>query len=860
MRLTLLLAALAAVVSCKACVTLDRPLGFPCNPDASMAGSECPTSFRCGLEGRCHARDAGAAYPCHADSDCEGPWRCGLERVCHERDAGAAYACETDEDCEAQWRCGPAKRCVDATFDALVLPDAGFGAADTRLLFPNVPSGSGAVGSSQGAQLSVVGTGGCRFDFDARSYSWERDGVLTKHVDFPDGFALVPPGLPMGMECGNLPRLLHTISGSTQVPGPVVALADALTETAVLLADGQLCRQRFSPSTGTIRRLECVAPFQRGPPSHLRGTAFGLQVEPNPGYLAWSNDAVWWMPSDAGIAAGPFTIPGGVILDALATETGSGMGLIAFTSDALHLARWDGTDFVSPDGGLGTWGVQSSTFPVGASPHRALHQRGDRIFITSGDTTVVADRNPMMTNTLLLDFGPAQWRQLPFVTLRTCANDGNTDLTLAPSEAFQQLGVISRCASDAGRLGGRVPMKTSAWNTQLLVPVGPLDNYSAAPSSPQAWFFSAPTRTGSGHPDATVWADALGHLWSVDDHAQVLNALVPDRPVSWVGGDSRLIKVGTAAINWAQEKAGELGTGFLNGGNWNVSPDGGFEAGFISGPILRVGAVRGALEADVLVLPPALFARGVLVGDFSRLYATSNDTDTVRAPLDISLLQRGARRHLLWRSLDTVWLVTLEEGPPPGFEPGRLEQLPQPQRRLTPLVGQAITSMAWSPAVAADRFLDGYLVAGSRLFSFSALNERVWRNDEVIVGRDEPVDVFFDRGRARVGLRDGSLWSLPSRVQLAPAFLTAEGLAQGFANVCGQTLAVSASNVLRLEWDATQSLGTWKPLALPPGVVATSATPGPAPFASSRLMTLDRDALLVHDNGVAWRISFGGCP
>ena len=75
-----LLLASALCSGCQSCVNVNRPLAYPCSPDAGASASapQCPLDWVCGLAGYCHDHDAGA-YACFSDSDCEGGWRCGKE-------------------------------------------------------------------------------------------------------------------------------------------------------------------------------------------------------------------------------------------------------------------------------------------------------------------------------------------------------------------------------------------------------------------------------------------------------------------------------------------------------------------------------------------------------------------------------------------------------------------------------------------------------------------------------------------------------------------------------------------------------------------------------------------------------------
>ena len=66
-------------------------------------------------------------------------------------------------------------------------------------------------------------------------------------------------------------------------------------------------------------------------------------------------------------------------------------------------------------------------------------------------------------------------------------------------------------------------------------------------------------------------------------------------------------------------------------------------------------------------------------------------------------------------------------------------------------------------------FLDGYAIAQARLFHVTAETPLRWISSEVEINlRGEPQAVWLDQGRGRVGFADGRVFSLPSRVLVAP--------------------------------------------------------------------------------------------
>jgi hypothetical protein len=864
-------------VGCKACVTLDQPLQFPCNPDSGTPGAECPSDFRCGLEGRCHALDAGAAYPCRTSADCEGDWRCGLDGVCHELDAGAPYLCTSDTDCEAQWRCGPLGHCVDARADGLELPDAGFSPLTVAPLIPNVPGPSAPIGASPTLQLLLGSDAGCSYTDFLQSTSWVNGVTLTKHMSFDSAVARIPEDTPEGPAC----EAAQQAAGFTGITAmelqatvsDVVALADDPLNTWTLASDGTVCQLTLDPKSLNALPLQCQMPFSGGIPTHLR------PASGESGLVAWNDTQLWWTPDLNTPAKGPFSTSspdGGTahFLDVVSTYDDGYPGyraLMAIGPEALYVGRLnDGGTVVSGSGSTMPPFSEELTSQLASAngPDRVLLQRGDATWVLAGGAAYPYHPNAGNTPNIIIDFGVHELSVvgIPLLTCEEVDSSRITNAMSASTYAFNnQIGVLSRCVPVLSNLVGHQAIAISQVDQTSQVGLW-ITNSKDIDFSPPALFFAAQTRAGTGNPSTTVWADDLGHVWTVEDvnSSQTSVAIVPhlpDAPFDFVGGDSALIEAGTLPQQWLVLAQKGLSTDFIDSAKWSVSPDGGFDEGFRSPSVTRVGQVRGIHHGDVFQIPEDIFMASVAVssGNLATFIASSDDPNTVLAPLDITSVRRGGTQYLVWRSFDTVWLGTLD----PSIDAGYLNfyEAPSPERRLTPLLGQAITSMAWADETDGG-FLDGYLVAGPRLFSFTAINSRVWRSDEVIVGQDEPVEVFFDRGRARVALRDGSVWSLPSRVQLAPPFDSSVGLAQGFGTVCQNILALAAGGLYRLQWSAGDSVGTWQKVTLPASVAAASpdANSPDKAFAKSRLISIDHDVLLQHSNGVAFRLSYEVCP
>lgn len=123
MKRAALLAAVVLVGGCRAC--LQDPLdakgrAYPCDPDAG----EDP------IDGG--NRPDGGAPQCFAS------WRCGLERVCHQRGIEQPYLCAGDDRwCEGGWTCGIEGTCIAPVDDGFRF-DAGEGPVTVASISPRV--------------------------------------------------------------------------------------------------------------------------------------------------------------------------------------------------------------------------------------------------------------------------------------------------------------------------------------------------------------------------------------------------------------------------------------------------------------------------------------------------------------------------------------------------------------------------------------------------------------------------------------------------------------------------------------------------------------------------------------------------
>lgn len=111
--------------------------------------------------------------------------------------------------------------------------------------------------------------------------------------------------------------------------------------------------------------------------------------------------------------------------------------------------------------------------------------------------------------------------------------------------------------------------------------------------------------------------------------------------------------------------------------------------------------------------------------------------------------------------------------------------------KLKPFPGSAITSFAPYLDTTGDAGskLGAWALTANGLFNVRADTDTRWRGTDVPLPEGEPVKVWMEATRARIGFGDGTILSLPSRVPLAPA---TSGRAVDYLYACGQNYGLFA--------------------------------------------------------------------
>jgi hypothetical protein len=147
-------------------------------------------------------------------------------------------------------------------------------------------------------------------------------------------------------------------------------------------------------------------------------------------------------------------------------------------------------------------------------------------------------------------------------------------------------------------------------------------------------------------------------------------------------------------------------------------------------------------------------------------------------------------------------------------------QVPTPVKlklRLVPLAGNAFQSLQMLPpdggvlldAAGNPAFAHGYAVTQGQVFEVVASSEAEWRANPIPVPAGQPHSVWHEGDRARVGLVDGRVYSLPSLVPLAAALPEIPPVAWGYVQMCEQGYVLGGAGVYRLVANATGGTGQW---------------------------------------------------
>ncbi|MBK7859318.1 MAG: hypothetical protein IPJ65_11990 [Archangiaceae bacterium] len=734
------------------------------------------------------------------DPQCGPAWRCGLEKRCHAIGATAAYQCLSDADCEGGWRCGPEGRCLDVATEAL-RPTGLTGGLRATAVSP-LASASPPSAVSSSSFTFDEGCGPLRAD----SISFVTDAGTVRSVQYPSG---KPYG---GCDAGT--RVFSAFAAAPPMTSAPLAVVDTAAHTLVLGEGGHLCR--FRASSGGAGLSSCDALALDFAATALRaGRSSALPV------VARSDSRYALIAADGRASITHHVVPTLTgqqesLLDLLPFTADDGSAaLIAVTSSGAFIAAVPGGPadagvYLAPaDDAWQPAGVPRTTWPGEAPPPDRLGALRSLAWVNGYSAVSGVVRTDDGTD-LVVVFGEGGTPGgHPPAVLEGTALGTPSSCLACPSGALdsysvsRQANALSLIAETRCRdpLTGAVKLYAATLGGPACTPV------ELGSAGPQV------AVSGISSPGAAATAGRAGQVWLQTGFGLSRAARYLDRAPSLVlSGASGLLAGAEAVSTLLPSGPVELEERQLFG----LSAGEGLVARSAQGAPPLLAAVEGqgawALQDAVTSTSTETPPTAVEVTSGARnLLAVFTTTETFKPPYHAAAQASGEHTVLVVTAFDALLAAELDPG-----ASVTLATAPVLRVKVVPLNRSEITAVTLLPHEEGTPYAEGYLLSAGRLHRFTASSLAVWKTQELELPEGEPFALFHDGRRGRAGFRDGRVFALPGRVELAPALPEGEGPASDFADVCGQVLAVGAHRAFRLVSGAA-GVGTWQPVPLPEG-------------------------------------------
>lgn len=827
------------------CHDPSAPRAYSCQ---SLA--DCVGGWSCGLNDartarECHDPAAPRAFACVVPTDCIAGWQCGLaanrlQRECHDPSNPQAFACDSDVDCLAGWRCDIDGLCVNPRNDALE-PVAPLDGGPAIFLSP--------LDTIEFTQLAVSPVHRTSDKREVLTVATVRGGtleVLSKDEATPlrrwsTGFSPRGPVISPGARW-----VRDTPFDQERVETPLVC---------AISPDGGLMGFELLPDGGTRGSAIYDSTNPQLPP--LTDLRHGLSVIRVDGGSPRGAD----LPYLLGFSARPDRY---VVFDGLGdraavrdivTSPGfplinrAGNQLVDLTDlyfESVSGASYEDLECTYLVDSSGLWINQSdSSFdPLHAAGfgNAACGRTGLKV-----ERFSLADTRRAVVVAAPWDGGQRQvavWnleRTFPLTnqsrTGTWCADPLDPCSPLPWATPGIDLGPCLPCPT--GELVDATPVDVPGRPLELDARCGSRDGGAST------FYRVAPNPLASGSCTIRLLTGSSGLL----SQPRLVVAEQPSMQRVAFGGPNGQLWLGPSAqatigIAFDRVPIGIMRTGF---GTPLLVADG--VIGAFSEGFGFVGSSR-ATPSAVAQNEPSWALREDLLWSFAAASSFENGR-----PLAVAVRQLPAPQLLLRvessalgpvavvAAGNQVWTAVVDDTSVPPRSPAQLAP------RLS-TVGQ-IGSIAVSASLDGGAGFVGY---ATTVFGLSRLvgdaSGVSWRAEEVLLSSTSTArEVWFSKGRARVGLDTGAVLSLPSRVPIAPPLAQpVEDYAQG----CGRQLALTRSGLYELEAVAATPMGRWRPVTLPP-------LPGASSYADGRLFVLDDQLFISSREGELTRLSLAPC-
>lgn len=806
---------------------------------------DCENHFTCGLSAsgdarQCHDPLKPKAWPCETNGDCVADWSCGLaaggdRRECHDPANPRAWTCVTDDDCLGGWRCASERVCVDPSADAL-----------GRLVLAGLDAGVqlNSLGSKSPIRMLSVSqffsTAPAR---DRGNLAYVQDGHLrAMSLNAIDGWgASYDLGTQMPVAL-----IAHGARGEDLASG----VPDERERVSALWPDGGMTTYSFEDGGlfGTRdhgNNSEAYDLFGQGVSvSGLEPSMFAVATQPGLQYARVRGE--WSFGQDLFTIQGAdfYMVPNNRIRSIAGARHAPWLECVYVVDErGLWVSQTGGTT----PGGVTVQSYYFEPVSLGGFTHSQCVGQGPKV------TSVRTLDDRWLAVTAQEPTGPVQVAMLDAARTLNARGTANSPVycgtaTGAACDLDDRVqidvafGPCAACPAGSTFLGMSAVVTSESTTPGLEVVCGQA-------GSPGAVFHLSGGTAGVSTCTRRLITGGSSYFTAPSPQASLPVSSV----VAW-GGAAGQLWLGATSTTMASVAFDRAPTGMARRSS---APDDffAFTAQLVGtpSPVVGLASRHWTAPSAAVTNAPSLVILGEQLLDLTGTTGSSPGrtlgyipSGGLAAPVSASLTATALGSHLVVVSAGaTLYAGDVEQV---IASSGPIVSLTQRLSTVEPIIALAFPK----EHAASGPYLAGYAIVGSNLVRLVADTLTRWRTEAVPLPPNlAPRSTWFQGTKGRVGLYDGAVLSLPSKVPIATALPGGEAV--DFAQTCGQQLALAPDGLFRLESDTAAPIGHWVRIPLPSEVARLDFTDG-------RVHGLGNEVFVFTRTGEAARLTFDSCP
>jgi hypothetical protein len=761
---------------------------------ALVLGAGCQSALQ--LPGAKYGCDAGV-LPADFTAQCPSSWRCGLEGVCHPTDGGP-HQCTDDSWCDDGWKC---------TFQGVCA------AASEDVIAPSSNPALTASPRSPGLTASGISQVEGSFPFEAAVPGGVAEIITTVTLGRTDGTFVEINQYQSGFT-----GLVGAITGYTVTPLPWSGPIEHLVTTP-----GATWRLNGGRLEGAVPRL--TGGLDLYSPDGGPTTATGLIGAPGllPLVAAYDDATLWpfyVVPAQMGPPNVVPAFPGpGPMPPPPPAFVSPPVSLTAAVVPACMKDDVPAPSFLSvaADGALSA--LVPTPFPPPFFATYAIPPGGDagwhQVILNESDGGLLrASRVRVRGNILAVEPPKDSGHDLVLFELTSCDRLLHADLV----PGFDSCSV---CGDDklvdfwpeadvAGGLTAYCGTADGGYGAFKRLTVGPVGQACGKvltnPSTPTSFFDETSTVNGSGAPGVAAFWGSHGNLWLGEGLYGLLPFYVPDLPgiaINGALGDGTPTADGGEPFFLSFSRDGTYASNLFDGGLAIFAQGATGDLGMaceVVGP-LRTLMLRSGLVSVHTGSPGDMSPSSSTViasrPDPSQVFDPPYNAVTFTAGSQLGLAVT-ANGQILGADI-TENVAALGTGVMPAPMPAPLVQ------KVVLPNGESIVSLLVVPG--SDVSL--YALASGALFHITGKLDEGWTATQIAIPPGNAKRLLTTNAHIRIAYDDGRVFSLTTSLALAPAADGGMGDVGDFAMYCGDTYALAAGGLYRLDAVPGAVTGTW---------------------------------------------------